>query len=426
MAARKKLNQPCPMTLTEFYMSFRNRVLVPIALFFFGLRPRLFRVQRTLPDSRVLWVDVTRSSQSHRTTGIERVTREISSGLTKSPVGPKSPRVRFFRVSASGMPLSVADHWWGPIATRNKSNERSRCRFRRGDKVLLLDLSLAPQGLNLREVAYLRSKNIKVVATIYDTLPLTFPHLFPPQKSTIFAEWVKTVEQSDGFIYISETTRGAFRKATNLPSKPRGQKEMVLRLGSLTTQKTVAEIRGAKKMAETHPLNVLAVGTIEPRKDYGGIVDALDILWSEGWEGQFTLIGRPGWQFEETVERIQQHERYGRDLIWKKSVEDEELAENYASADCLVANSIAEGFGLPLIEAADSGVPVLARNIDVFKEALPTAEFFKGGDPLSLARKLKDLSERGRQQKIKGRRPASQNYPWRESATSVMNFVQDI
>lgn len=404
----------------------RSEILICLGLFFFRLRPRLFRVQTRSTDRSVLWVDVTRSSQSDRITGIERVTREISSALTKLPVGPKTPIVRFFRVSALGDPRGVVNQWWQTTTRRYSPTERNRCRFQSGDTVLLLDLSLAPQGLNQREVAHLQKRKIRVVATVYDTLPANFPGLFPPQKYAVFAEWMKTVEQSDGFIYISRTTRAAFRKATNLCLNPGGRKEMLIKLGSLASRRSLDETRGAKRMDKTQRLNILAVGTVEPRKDYDGIIDALDILWSQGWKGRFTLIGKPGWGFEQTAERIQKHQRYGEDLIWKRSVGDAELAKNYEFADCLVANSVAEGFGLPLIEAADSGVPVLARNIDVFREVLPTAEFFEGGDAQALARKLKTVSERGRRKKNKGGGLASQGYSWSESAASVMNFVQDI
>ena len=71
--------------------------------------------------------------------------------------------------------------------------------------------------------------------------------------------------------------------------------------------------------------------------------------------------------------------------MWFDSADDDQLSSIYAQCDCLIAASEVEGFGLPLIEAAYHGLPILARDIRVFREvAGENASYFSGRDPEEL------------------------------------------
>ncbi len=76
----------------------------------------------------------------------------------------------------------------------------------------------------------------------------------------------------------------------------------------------------------------------------------------------------------------------GKRLIWLQGVSDEFLDRIYRDADCLIAASLDEGYGLPLIEAARHDLPILARDIAVFREvAGDAAAYFSATDGLGLA-----------------------------------------
>ena len=66
--------------------------------------------------------------------------------------------------------------------------------------------------------------------------------------------------------------------------------------------------------------------------------------------------------------RLDGHQERSKRLHWLHGVTDEELEKIYASSSCLIAASVDEGFGLPLIEAAQFKVPIIARDIPVFRE----------------------------------------------------------
>ena len=94
---------------------------------------------------------------------------------------------------------------------------------------------------------------------------------------------------------------------------------------------------------------------------------------------------------DELVERIKRRPEFGVHLLWAENVSDEFLDKIYSASTCLLAASEGEGFGLPLIEAAQHGLPIVARDLPVFREvAGDHAFYFKGLEPQSLASALTD------------------------------------
>jgi glycosyltransferase involved in cell wall biosynthesis len=89
---------------------------------------------------------------------------------------------------------------------------------------------------------------------------------------------------------------------------------------------------------------------------------------------------------EALTARIQANRELNKRLFWLKNISDECLEKLYSISTCLIAASEGEGFGLPLIEAAQHGLPIIARDIPVFREvAKDGAFFFSGLNPENLA-----------------------------------------
>jgi glycosyltransferase involved in cell wall biosynthesis len=116
------------------------------------------------------------------------------------------------------------------------------------------------------------------------------------------------------------------------------------------------------------------------------------------------------------VARLRSHPEWGRRLFWVKGPTDEYLEKIYAASSCLIAASEGEGFGLPLVEAARHKLPIMARDIPVFREvAGEHAFYFAGEKPDALAHAVKEwltLYHRGKH-------PKSDTMPWMAWAQSV-------
>jgi glycosyltransferase involved in cell wall biosynthesis len=115
-------------------------------------------------------------------------------------------------------------------------------------------------------------------------------------------------------------------------------------------------------------------------------LDAFEILWRNGFDLNLVIIGKRCWLTESLSQRLEKHPELYQQLFWLEKSDDRILASAYSSADCLLAASFGEGFGRPLIEAASFGLPIIARDIPVFREvAGGHASYFQGQSGADIA-----------------------------------------
>ena len=106
---------------------------------------------------------------------------------------------------------------------------------------------------------------------------------------------------------------------------------------------------------------------------------AFDVLWNQNIDVSLVIVGTKGWMVEELAERLNNHAELGKRLLWLNGISDEYLESIYKASACLVSASEGEGFGLPLIEAAKQGIPILARDLPVFREVAGDHAFYFQG-----------------------------------------------
>jgi len=165
------------------------------------------------------------------------------------------------------------------------------------------------------------------------------------------------------------------------------------------------------------------VGTVEPRKGHRQTLAAFERLWSEGVEASLVICGKQGWMMDDFAEKVTAHEQTGRLLFWYPHVSDQHLQRLYQSCTALLMASEGEGFGLPIIEAARHGLPVIARDLKVFREVAGShAAYFWGLTAEELSASLLHWLNL---QKA-GQVPASRQIPivtWKESAREVLSLL---
>lgn len=252
-----------------------------------------------------------------------------------------------------------------------------------GDTFIALDLnppiSIEHRGLYQQW----RDRGVGVYFVVYDLLPARLPHRFPPEAAALHAAWLAVVGEADGALCISRSV------ANDLQAWLRDQPTGVPPALQITPFPLGHDIENSvptRELPEDAGLLVsrlaagptfLMVGTVEPRSGHAQTLAAFEQLWAQGTDINLIIIGEEGWQglpdekrrtIPQIVGKIRQHSELGHRLEWLTDISDEYLERIYTVSNCLIAASEGEGFGLPLIEAARHGLPLIARDIPVFRE----------------------------------------------------------
>jgi glycosyltransferase involved in cell wall biosynthesis len=163
------------------------------------------------------------------------------------------------------------------------------------------------------------------------------------------------------------------------------------------------------------------VGTLEPRKGHEEVLDTFDQLWREGQDVNLVIVGKRGWLVDALVDRLKIHPELRSRLFWLEGISDQYLESVYVASDCLIAASYGEGFGLPLIEAAQHKLPIIARDISVFREvAGEYAYYFGQSKSNTLSRAVKDWLGLRKSNK----HPSSEGLQWLSWSISARNLAR--
>ncbi len=132
---------------------------------------------------------------------------------------------------------------------------------------------------------------------------------------------------------------------------------------------------------------VLALGTIEPRKDHVSVLRAFEAVCRDDADLVLVVAGHDGWgaqRYEETLARLSEAVR--RRIVRRNDVSDSDRDELVSAATMLVYPSVYEGFGFPPLEAMRAGTPVIATSAGSLPEVLgDAASFVPVGDSPALA-----------------------------------------
>ena len=170
---------------------------------------------------------------------------------------------------------------------------------------------------------------------------------------------------------------------------------------------------------------VLALGTLEPRKNLPRLIEAFAALPPGLRDShQLVLAGAAGWGIRRTREAIERHEPMVRALGW---VPDEDLAALYQACEAFCYPSLHEGFGLPVLEAMQSGAVVVAAGVPSLREVGGDAAIYV--DPYDIADMRAALQAAlepdGRRTEIRRRaRERASEFSWEDAARGVLRELE--
>lgn len=233
--------------------------------------------------------------------------------------------------------------------------------------------------------AALRANGWRSAVLMHDTIPLDYPHFARAGSVPVFARKLAAI--SGGADLVICTTEDARTRATpHLIQAGRLPPILVTNLGV-----EVAPPGALPPGFAADTPYYLCLGTIEPRKNHALLLDV--------WEGladppRLVIVGSRGWAGPELLARL---DRAPCGVEEWSGLTDAQVSALLAGAQALLFPSLAEGFGLPLLEAAALGTPLIVSDLPVFRElAGDSAVYLDPGDVYAWRKTILDKSQTGK------------------------------
>jgi glycosyltransferase involved in cell wall biosynthesis len=273
-----------------------------------------------------------------------------------------------------------------------------------------------------------RLRRTPVVATVYDAIPLRAPQWANSRLRRI-KNWLlrSSVDHADLVIAISQAAVAELVEHFGIP-------EARIRVVPLGIDPQWLEAPPPARVRQTLaayglvPGYFLFVGTLQPRKNLDTLLAAYDRLPPRvAAEHQLVIVGKYGWNAESLREDLRRRAA-GQRCVWLNYVPAAELRELYEGAGALVFPSLAEGFGLPVLEALGAGLPVVASDLPVLHEvAGGLAEFVPPLDADAMAAAMNRALEQSKSGGAsEDRRGWARGMDWRSCARRTIGVYREV
>jgi glycosyltransferase involved in cell wall biosynthesis len=310
-----------------------------------------------------LLLDLTHTSHTRARTGIQRVARALHRELGDRALPVTlDPHLGGWRALedwekanlASDAPAAKRGAHW-PLGARLRGRLRRAAGQRHAFSPPADCRGFLTAEIFTSSVAMQLPGTTPRVAIFHDAIALQYPELSPRGTVARFPSYLVELLAFDGVAAVSEDSRDALLDYWRWLGVSRTPPVIALPLGV----DPIATAKGNPQPAAESPV-VLCVGTLEGRKNHLALLDACDRLWERGDKFTLRLVGSLQAETgQDALARIKFLQSAGRPLRYDGALPDEALAEAYAESAFTVYPSIAEGFGLPVIESLAHGRPCI-------------------------------------------------------------------
>jgi len=375
---------------------------------------------------RKLLIDISVLVSHDAKTGIQRVSRSILSELLRKGVAGYEIRPVYF---IPGQCYRYADRFLKEHFKLDLGADEP-VLFTKDDVLLVTDLVVHSFPAMNIQLQNLRRAGAMAYFIVYDILPILHPEWCREDMQMAFPLWLGAIcEHADGLICISasvaaEVNAWIAQNKSQIKINPYLQVNYFHLGADLESSMPSLGIPtyGTELLVKMQAIpSFLMVGTLEPRKGHAQVLAAFEALWHQGKDYCLVIVGKQGWRVQETADAIRNHPHWNKNLFWLSDISDEFLEKLYQVADALIFASFGEGFGLPLIEAAHKNLPLIIRDIPVFREiAKDSAYYFNGDNPEVIVSAIDEWL----QLFTENRHPQSKDMHWLDWHQSTEQLLQ--
>jgi len=270
----------------------------------------------------------------------------------------------------------------------------------------------------------------KKIITVHDLSFLRYPEFFSWRKNF----WHKalrikrTLETAEKIVAVSENTKNDIIELIGIAP----EKISVIYSGNNLIKREVSEIEKQEFLSAQNISGrfILYLGTIEPRKNIIGLIQAFNQLKTQERfkDLKLVLAGAKGWKTR-LIDKEWQKSAYQNDIIFLGYISKKDKEILYSSATVFVYPSYYEGFGFPPLEAMTYGLPVICSNVSSLPEVVAEAALminpFKPAE-MAEALELILLDEKLRTNLINKGYERSKLFSWDETAREYLKIFREL
>ncbi len=353
-----------------------------------GLRAASRAVGRSFPHTwraggrpRLL-IDISDLARGDQGPGDRRVVRDIARQALEAPSDvyrAEAVRLHEGRLrQTTAVPLGLLGH--APLELPEVPVDAGA-----GDVLLCADVNPGMTETEFAELRRLRLDGMRIVLVVHDLMPA-------PDGGPVGGWYARMFAIADAVVCISRPVAGALMAWLATAGEQRTTPPIGVfhPCADLRAEEVdvSSSVQAAVASAGRRP-TVVMVGMLQPRKAHAQALAAFAGHWQAGADIGLTIVGRQGGAMAEFATGLRASPELGERLHWLESCSDAGLQQIYQSGAGLLIASRDEGFGMPIVEAARTGMPVLARDLPVFRDvAGAQARYFRGDRPEDLAAAL--------------------------------------
>jgi len=266
------------------------------------------------------------------------------------------------------------------------------------------------------------------VITVHDLTFLHYPQFLTAESYAYYNQQIRwAVHRADHILADSHVTKSDLISLLDVPP----EEVTVIHLAADSAFRPLPETQ-ARQTAERYGLEpgyLLCVGTLEPRKNLLGLLQAYRLLLdAEVTAASLVLVGGKGWLYEGVFERVEEL-HLAENVRFLHKVPDADLPGLYNAASLLTTPSFYEGFGLPALEAMACGTPAVVADRSSLPEVVGEAGLLVNPDDVegiaqALTRVLTEESLRARMRTL-GLAQASR-FSWKRAAEETLAVYRKV
>lgn len=293
----------------------------------------------------MIYYDTTKMAAARHRSGLTRVSRRLQDEF-------------------GGLATHVV--WDGRTRGFVSGKERQPVVFQSADWLFTVELFSEAERPGFGD--FIRGRSCRLAAMFHDAIPVRWPHITWPQSVQRHPGYLKDLAAFDRIFAISEASRRDLEGFWQWQGvTPRARVEIIA-LGSDFDGSNRRQRDAIIPNRAGRPV-VLCVGIVEPRKNQAFLLDVVEALWRDRVDFELHVVGRVNPHFGRPIaDRMKALQGREPRFRFHAAAADVELSRLYSAARAVAFPTIAEGCGLPLLEAMWRGVPCVCSDLPVLRE----------------------------------------------------------